>query len=251
MSLMVEKLAYLKKCCRMTTEQAAQLSQIPVGTLNKIFSGQTKHPAAEHLDRLSRVFRVSTHYLLDDELPTECCFSGETEEGLFHLSAEEVHFVCQYRRLSSEGRQALAAMASLLRIPAGALAGTVPVKRTFCYAAPTLDGCAARPLRPILLPETDPAVRQADFTVLLGDGCMEPLYPSGSVVLCRRGMGSREDYGVYQLNQALLLRRLLRRRGVTQLVGPNLGYQDIVVSDDDYLDCLGVVIGLVCGYRWG
>lgn len=250
MSLMVEKLAFLKKRCRLTTEQAAQLSQIPVGTLNKIFSGQTKHPAAEHLDRLSRVFRVSTHYLLDDELPTECCFSGETEEGLFCLSAEEVRLVCQYRRLSADAKRVLSAMVRLLRVPAGRLAGTVPVKRTFCYTAPTLDGCAPRLLRPILLPETDPAVRQADFTVLLGDGCMEPLYPSGSVVLCRRGTGSREDYGVYQFNQCLLLRRLIRRRGVTKLVAPNLSYKDIVVTDNDFLDCLGVVIGLVGGYRW-
>ena len=68
MSLMVEKLAYLKKLCRLTTEQTAQLSNIPVGTLNKIFSGQTKHPAAEHIDRISQVFRVSTHYLLDDDV---------------------------------------------------------------------------------------------------------------------------------------------------------------------------------------
>lgn len=251
MSLMVEKLAYLKKLRRLTTEQTAQLSQIPVGTLNKIFSGQTKHPAAEHIERISRVFRVSVHYLLDNGLPTECCFSAEAEEGLLSLSAEEVRFVTQYRRLDAGAKHALAAMASLLRIPAGPLAGTIPVKRTFCYAVPTPEGRPAKPLRPILIPETDPAVRQADFTVLLGDGCMEPLYPPGSVLLCRRGTGGREDYGIYQLNQGLLVRRLIKRRGVTRLVAPNLSYKDVVVSEDDFLECLGVILGLACGYRWG
>ena len=251
MSLMVEKLAYLKKLCRLTTEQTAQLSNIPVGTLNKIFSGQTKHPAAEHIDRISQVFRVSTHYLLDDDLPTECCFSAHTEEGLFSLSAEEVRIVTQYRRLDTGAKHILGPMAALLRVPPGLLAGSVPVKRTFCYAAPAPEGNAARPLRPILLPETDPAVRQADFTVLLGDRCMEPIYPSGSVLLCRSGPGSREDYGLYQLNQALLLRRLVRRRGVTRLVAPSLEYKDIIVAETDFLECLGVITGLVCGYRWG
>lgn len=251
MSLMVEKLAYLKKLCRLTTEQTAQLSDIPVGTLNKIFSGQTKHPAAEHIDRISRVFRVSVHYLLDDGLPTECCFNAETENVLFSLSADEVRLVTQYRRLDAGAKQMLSAMGSLLRLPAGLLAGTVPVKRTFCYGAPAPDGTSARPMRPILLPLNDPAVRQADFTVLLKDGCMEPIYPTGSVLLCRHGSAGREDYALYQLNQNLLLRRLIRRRGVTRLVAPSLEYRDIVVADNDFLDCLGVIIGMVRGYRWG
>lgn len=250
MSLMVEKLAYLKKLCRLTTEQTAQLSHIPVGTLNKIFSGQTKHPAAEHMDRISQVFRVSVHYLVDDELPTECCFNAYTENGLFSLSAEEARFVTQYRRLDAGSKHTLAAMASLLQAPAGLLAGTVPVRRTFCYASPTPEG-VPRPFRPILLPETDPAVRQADFTVLLRDGCMEPIYPSGSMLLCRRGPVGKEDYGLYQLNQELFLRRSVRRRGVTRLVAPNLEYKDILVAETDFLDCLGVITGLAMSYRWG
>lgn len=251
MSLMVEKLAYLKKLCRLTTEQTAQLSHIPVGTLNKIFSGQTKHPAAEHIDRISQVFRVPVHYLMDDTLPTECCFSAETENGLFSLSAEEVRMVTQYRRLDAGAKQILSAMTALLRLPTGLLAGTVPLKRTFCYAAPAPEGVSGHPMRPILLPETDPAVRQADFTVLLEDRSMEPIYPQGSVILCRRGPVGREDYGLYQLNQELLLRRLVRRRGVTRLVAPNLSCKDVVVDEADFLDCLGGIIGLVRGYRWG
>ena len=251
MSLMVEKLAYLKKVRGLTTEQAARLSHIPVGTLNKIFSGQTKHPAAEHIERISRVFRVTAHYLLDDELPTEDCFGALAEDRLVALAAEEVRFVTQYRRLDSTARQALAAMAALLRIPTGLLAGTVPVRRTFCYTAPAPQSAAGGPVRTILLPETDSAAAQAQFAVLLEDGCMEPIYPAGSVLLCRRGPVGREDYGLYQLNQRLLLRRLIRRRGVTRLVAPSLAYKDVVVADTDFLDCLGVITGLARSYRWG
>lgn len=42
---MTEKLAYIKKLRHLTTEEIAQQSGVPLGTLNKIFSGQTKNPA--------------------------------------------------------------------------------------------------------------------------------------------------------------------------------------------------------------
>lgn len=36
---MTEKLAYIKKLRHLTTEEIAQQSGVPLGTLNKIFSG--------------------------------------------------------------------------------------------------------------------------------------------------------------------------------------------------------------------
>ncbi len=251
MSLMVEKLAYLKKLCRLTTEQIARLSGIPVGTLNKIFSGQTKHPAAEQMERISQVFRVSTHYLLDNELPTECCFTARLEEGLFSLSAEEARFITQYRRMDAASQRVLSAMAALLRLPAGLLAGSVPTRRTFCCAISGEADASGQSMRPILLLENDPAVLQADFTVLLGDGSMEPIYPAGSVLLCRRTPAGREDYGLYRLNQVLMVRRLIRRRGIVRLTAPNLEFRDTLVADSDSLDCLGVITGQARCYRWG
>ena len=43
MSLMVEKLAYVKKLRHLTSEDISRLSGVPLGTLNKILSGQTKN----------------------------------------------------------------------------------------------------------------------------------------------------------------------------------------------------------------
>ena len=51
---MTEKLAYIKKLRHLTTEEIARHSGVPVGTLNKIFSGQTRHPAAEPMARLAQ-----------------------------------------------------------------------------------------------------------------------------------------------------------------------------------------------------
>lgn len=70
---MTEKLAYIKKLRHLTTEEIAQQSGVPLGTLNKIFSGQTKNPAVGPVDKITQVLRIPIHYLLDDELPIEYC----------------------------------------------------------------------------------------------------------------------------------------------------------------------------------
>lgn len=248
MSLMVEKLAYLKKLRRLTTEQAAQLTGVPVGTLNKIFSGQTRRPAAEHLAKLARLFRVSMCYLLDDEIPPERCYAAQSEEGLFSLSAEEARLLTLCRCLDEGARRSLEAMAGLLSVPPPPLAGTVPVRRAFCCTAP---GREDRPPRPILLPQGAPGAAEADFAVALADRSMEPVWPPGTVLLCRRRQCGREEYGLYRLDRALLVRRLVRRKSGTKLVAPNLRCRDIPVGEENVLECLGTVLGPVRGFRWG
>ena len=117
MSLMVEKLAYLKKLCRLTTEQTALRTHIPVGTLNKIFSGQTKHPARSIWTKSPRCFACPPTTCWTTSCLPSAASARRQDEGLFCLSAEEAQLVLQYRRLNGDGRQILAAMASLLRVP--------------------------------------------------------------------------------------------------------------------------------------
>ena len=62
---MTEKLAYIKKLRHLTTEEISRRSGIPVGTLNKIFSGQTRHPAAQPMERLARVLRAALKLFRD------------------------------------------------------------------------------------------------------------------------------------------------------------------------------------------
>lgn len=251
---MTEKLAYIKKLRRLTTQQISRQSGVPVGTLNKIFSGQTRHPAVEQMDRIAQVLRVPIHYLLDDELPLEAHLSVFSEDGLMLLSEEEVRLLMKYRDLESSGRRALDALAELLSEPPARLAGNVPVKRTFCYLTSALEGAQAHQspflMRPVLIPETCAAVREADFAVLLSDGSMEPLYPSGTVLLCRRDSTPRQGCGLFLLNREALVRRLQCRRGVTKLVALNVAFKDIVVRADDRLECIGVITGSAKACRW-
>lgn len=84
---MTEKLAYIKKLRHLTTEEIAQQSGVPLGTLNKIFSGQTKNPAVGPVDKITQVLRIPIHYLLDDELPIEYHVSTSTDDGILLLSS--------------------------------------------------------------------------------------------------------------------------------------------------------------------
>ena len=99
MSLMVEKLAYVKKLRHLTSEDISRLSGVPLGTLNKILSGQTKNPAIGPMDRITRVLRVPIRYLLDDELPPECCVTANSQDGVVLLSPEELRLLLALRRL--------------------------------------------------------------------------------------------------------------------------------------------------------
>lgn len=247
MSLMVEKLAYLKKLRHLTSEDISRLSGVPLGTLNKILSGQTKNPAVGPMDRITRVLRVPICYLLDDELPPECCVTANSQDGVVLLSPEELHLLLELRRMEPRRRRTAGVMLALMSAACVKSIGTVSVKRTFCYSTGT---STAPPLRAILIPEVDAAAQEADFAVLLNDSSMEPVYPSGAVLLCAQRPPTPQEYGIYILNHEVLLRRLCRRRGVTKLLAPSLAYPDLEVGEEDYLDCMGAITGEARGCRW-
>lgn len=107
---MTEKLAYIKKLRHLTTEEIAQQSGVPLGTLNKIFSGQTKNPAVGPVDKITQVLRIPIHYLLDDELPIEYHVSTSTDDGILLLSSEEIQFLMKYRDLEPHSKRAVDTM---------------------------------------------------------------------------------------------------------------------------------------------
>lgn len=247
MSLMVEKLAYVKKLRHLTSEDISRLSGVPLGTLNKILSGQTKNPAVGPMDRITRVLRVPIRYLLDDEVPPECCVTANSQDGVVLLSPEELRLLLYLRRLEPPRRRVAGVMLALMSAAGVKSIGTVPVKRTFCYSTGTSN---LPPLRAILIPEVDNAAREADFAVLLNDGSMEPIYPSGAVLLCTQRQPTPQEYGVYLFNQEVLLRRACRRRGITRLLAPSLAYPDLQVGPEDTLECMGAIVGQARGCRW-
>lgn len=98
----LEKINQMKKNKEKTTEEIAQMSGIPKGTLNKLFAGQTKDP------QLSTV-RAVVHclgYTLDD-LVDENKKSPATEEPLAEDDQERKRLLKNYDDLNEEGREKL------------------------------------------------------------------------------------------------------------------------------------------------
>ena len=186
---MTEKLAYIKKLRHLTTEEIAQQSGVPLGTLNKIFSGQTKNPAVGPVDKITQVLRIPIHYLLDDELPIEYHVSTSTDDGILLLSSEEIQFLMKYRDLEPHSKRAVDTMTEL-QYAAWPVGRKSAGQADLCHVtAPPGDSNPLGDsffLRPVLIPETDAAAREADFAVLLTNGSMEPLYSAGTILLWQR-----------------------------------------------------------------
>ena len=65
----LEKIAEYKKKLGLTTEELSKRSGVPIGTLNKILSGQTKDPKLETLKAISRVLGCTLDDFDDIEKP--------------------------------------------------------------------------------------------------------------------------------------------------------------------------------------
>ena len=63
----LDTLIELKKTSKMTLKQISDKSGVPVGTLNKLFAGQTKDPKLETI----RAVVYSLGYTLDDLMPAK------------------------------------------------------------------------------------------------------------------------------------------------------------------------------------
>ena len=68
---MIEKINYLKVKYHITSEEISAQSGVPIGTLNKILSGETKNPTGKTAAKIARVFGETAEYLINDDIPIE------------------------------------------------------------------------------------------------------------------------------------------------------------------------------------
>ena len=116
----VEKLAYLKRKQKMNSEDLAECSGVPIGTLNKILSGATKNPALKNMYAIANTFNVPVRYLIDDSIPVDCDMKAFSEcEGLLNVTKDELELLSKYRRLPEHDRCTFELLLDdfLLRLP--------------------------------------------------------------------------------------------------------------------------------------
>ncbi len=88
----IKKIKQLKKELKLTTAVLSKKTGIPIGTLNKIFTGETENPTYQNVQALANAFGCSIEYLIDENVYDKNWVS-------FDLSDAETGLITKYRLL--------------------------------------------------------------------------------------------------------------------------------------------------------
>lgn len=74
---MIERIKHIKKESSLTNEDLSQKTNIPIGTLSKILSGNTKDPQISNIIKIAECFEVSADYLIFGKTKTSNLLSDK------------------------------------------------------------------------------------------------------------------------------------------------------------------------------
>ena len=74
---MIERIKHIKKESNLTNEDLSQKTNIPIGTLSKILSGNTKDPQISNIIKIAECFEVSADYLIFGKTKTSNLLSDK------------------------------------------------------------------------------------------------------------------------------------------------------------------------------
>ncbi len=100
-SMWIDKLADLKKRSGKTTKQISEESGVPIGTLNKLFAGQTQDPKLETV----RSVVHSLGYTLDDVLTEQRTPAPPVGEAGVLTAQELKRISAAMAQMNEEGRE--------------------------------------------------------------------------------------------------------------------------------------------------
>lgn len=249
-----EKLVHLKQRLGLTTEEISLKTKIPVGTLNKIFAGQTKNPSLRTIGRLCAFFAVPVRYLLDDSIPVSYSISAHTEiEGTLMLSEREKDLFFQFRQLDEYSRRLLESLLKHLLLQSFPCRPNHLERCLLCYLPIGMgrvgvfaDSFHFRSITAPLCAIT----READYAIYILTNSLEPAYSPGTLLAVKRAEAEHNQLGLFMLNREALVRNLHLKRGVKKLISLNLSTKSIAIEAEDEFYCLGIILGAIRNYRW-
>ena len=228
-----DRVKELKKETHINTKELSQRSGVPLGTLNKLLSGQTDKPKLDTLEKIASALGTSVKYLC----------GGEDDWGFSALSEK-------FARLDARGRDAVmkTADAELSRMEAEArrAASDIGLKRKiFIYDVPVSAGCGSfldsthsQSIQLVVNDVTD----RADYAVRVSGNSMEPRFFDGDVVIVEScGEIPVGKIGIFLYNGESYIKKF----GGDRLRSINPDYKDIVFSENDDIRCLGLVLGTI------
>lgn len=93
--LWIKKLIEMKKASQLTTKDLYERSGVPIGTLNKLFAGQTQDPKLETI----RSVVYAMGFTLND------LFAEATHDQIIVNRTDEIEILYKYRDLDDHGKE--------------------------------------------------------------------------------------------------------------------------------------------------
>ena len=265
METYLDRIKKLKNEQKLTNDQLAERSGIPLGTLSKILAGMSDSPKLSTMIALCGALGCSVEYIV----------SGTPENNNnYMLSAEEIRLMEDYRRLDGWGKSLVetviaketerllgtvpeVSVAEITEKPAAKLlTPIVPVNRyagepkartgkrqISLYDLPVSAGVGAyldeTRAESITIPDSEKTA-EADYALRISGNSMEPKYHNGDILLVQ-GADSVEDgeLGIFLLDGSGFFKIF----GGDRLFSLNPDYGPILLKDFADVRCKGRVVG--------
>lgn len=250
-----EYISYLKsvkKKKKITNEKLAYLSNTPLGTINKLFSGDTQNPKMSTVSAICRALDVSMDNLDENIINDEVSVR-------MTLKRDEADLVKNWQKLDFHGKKLISDVISheISRIaasrprPANILA---PKSKTaepksrgntmsvFLYELPVSAGLG------MFLEDTsgheidvpaDISYEKPDFALKIRGDSMEPEYNDGDIILVKNASSvEKGELGIFNVDGEAFFKIF----GGNRLISLNKKYKDIRLPDELYSACIGKVV---------
>lgn len=253
----------VKKKKKITNEKLSVMSNVPLGTINKLFSGDTENPKMSTLSAVCKALDVS----IEDT-------NGSAEEDGFNvrmtLKGEEAEFIQTWRKLDSYGKSLVANIINheISRIADSAKnnssihsdfhtsavitsqmknqnqkRGRRNIYQVPLYELPVSAGSG------VFLEDTTSykidvpkgvSYDTVDFALKIRGESMESEYFDGEVILIKKVPSVlKGELGIFNIDGEAFFKVY----GGDRLISLNKKYSDILLADKNSARCLGKVVG--------
>ena len=238
----IENLRRAKQDKKMTTGELAARSDVPLGTLNKLFSGAIEEPKLSVALQLATAMSMSLDELCGHSAISECLTGDETAlvEAYRRADAYAKELILLLAEKEA-GRTKAAVSSSQLAVPVGEdekILLPLYLLPVSAGRGAILDGdtCDTVELRSTRISNA------ADFALRVSGDSMEPRFKNDDILLVRRQCHLEVgEFGIFVGDGEGFFKKL----GEGVLCSLNPRYADIPLSDFDEFSCVGKVIGRV------
>lgn len=262
METYIDRIKLLKSQKKITNEQLASLTGIPLGTLSKLLAGMSDSPKLSNIIAICGALDCSVEYIV----------SGTPENtNNYTLNAEEIRLVEEYRKLDEWGKDLVETVVSKASEKLSAPAEQTPAKPEKTarilptigtgnrYAEEQRVRTGKRPIQLYRLPVSagvgeyleEEAVEtinipnnektaEANYALRISGNSMEPKYHSGDILLVQNAESvEMGELGIFLLDGC----GFFKVYGGDTLISLNPEYGPILLKEFADVQCKGRVVG--------